>query len=441
MEIVGIGYCSRLATQVSDGDSPKVARVNACGQSRLALLIVLTTHPIQYQVPLWQALAADGRVPFEVWFMTDHGVRESLDREFGRAFAWDLNLLSGYPSRSLEVAPGASPSSFWKCRLRERLRTRLVSSGASALWIQGWQVAAYWQAVWEARAAGVPIWLRGESNCLAPTQGWKRPMKRLLLGWLFRQVAQFLYIGSANRDLYRTCGVPESKLQSTPYAVDNDRFARHASDLRPQRADLRRRWAIPEGAFCVLFCGKFIPKKRPMDLVEAARRWNADRSLPKIHLLFVGSGELDANLRSACFEATGSGISPEAASQELPPATFAGFLNQTEVAQAYCAADCLALPSDHGETWGLVANEAMASGLPCVVSNKCGCAQDLLRDLDSRLRFQCGNIEELLAALKSVLHHCPAPSELAAAIDRHHIRVTIETVVGLFALNEASRAS
>lgn len=399
------------------------------------MLIALTTHPIQYQVPLWQALAADGRVPFEVWFMTDHGVRESLDREFGRTFAWDLDLLSGYSCHFLAGAPTTTPSGFWKCRLQERLRNRLAGSGARALWIQGWQVAAYWQAVQEARAVSVPVWLRGESNALAPISWWKRPMKRLRLGWLFRRVAQFLYIGAANRSLYRTYGVPESRLHSTPYAVDNDRFEIQASGLRPKRAELRRKWAIPEGAFCVLFCGKFIAKKRPMDLVEAAKRWNANGNLPMMHLLFVGSGELGASLRGACrvcFDAIEEKQDLDLISADSPPASFAGFLNQREVSQAYVAADCLALPSDYGETWGLVANEGMASGLPCVVSDRCGCAQDLMRDLDPVFRFRSSNVGELTAALEGVLRHPPTSFEISAAVARHHLRVTVEAVVKLF---------
>src|SRR6185369_6595837 len=109
----------------------------------------------QYQVPVWQALARDGRVPFEVWYCTGHGHRVSYDREFGQTFAWDLDLLSGYPYRFLDVPSTATPSSFWRCRLNEPLADRLRASGATALWIQGWQVAAYWQAATQARRAGV----------------------------------------------------------------------------------------------------------------------------------------------------------------------------------------------------------------------------------------------------------------------------------------------
>jgi glycosyltransferase involved in cell wall biosynthesis len=60
------------------------------------------------------------------------------------------------------------------------------------------------------------------------------------------------------------------------------------------------------------------------------------------------------------------------------PVTFAGFLNQSEISRAYVAADCLVLPSDYGETWGLVLNEAMASGIPAIVSDRVGCGPDLV---------------------------------------------------------------
>src|SRR5262249_22639824 len=128
------------------------------------MLVVLTTHPIQYQVPLWQALAKNGRVPFEVWYLSRHGSRPTMDREFGQRFAWDIDTLADYPHRFLSESEDASPSAFWKCRLRESLSNRLRKAGAKAIWIQGWQVAAYWQAIRAARGARVEVWLRGESN-------------------------------------------------------------------------------------------------------------------------------------------------------------------------------------------------------------------------------------------------------------------------------------
>ncbi|MEP7305884.1 MAG: glycosyltransferase family 4 protein [Acidobacteriota bacterium] len=399
------------------------------------MLAIISTHPIQYQVPLWQALALDGRVPFEVWYLTDHGTRISQDREFGRAFAWDIDTLSGYPHKFLDVAAAASPGSFLKCRLRESLRRRLRSSGTEALWVQGWQVAAYWQAVWEARAIGAEVWLRGESNDLAPKALWKHGLKKLVLREFFQRVDRFLYIGAANRRLYQRYGVSDDNLYHAPYAVDNERFARQADVLRGKRAEIRERWQIREDAFCVLFCGKFISKKRPLDLVKAARLLIATERLPNIHLLFVGSGELAKDIRDACqvvVDAEAAGAETGNRGSALPKASFAGFLNQTTISWAYVAADCLVLPSDHGETWGLVVNEAMASGLPCIVSSACGCVEDLPRAAERSACYRFGDPEALATALVAVNARRPATNDLSDFCRRNSIASTVQTVYACY---------
>src|SRR3954470_860006 len=236
------------------------------------MLVILATHPIQYHVPLWQMLARDGQVPFEVWYLSRHASVESRDREFGKNFKWDIDMLGGYPHRFLEAPAGATPNTPFRLRSLESLPDLFRKANTRAVWVQGWQVAGYWQAVWAAKRVGLQVWLRGESNNLAPDPPQpKLAIKHALLGQLFRRVDQFLCIGTANRNLYRSYGVPESKLHMTPYAVDNDRFAAQAEAIRGQRTEIRRQWGIPENAFAVLFCGKFIPKKRPMDLIKAAQ--------------------------------------------------------------------------------------------------------------------------------------------------------------------------
>ena len=81
--------------------------------------------------------------------------------------------------------------------------------------------------------------------------------------------------------------------------------------------------------------------------------------------------------------------------REKLPVSFAGFLNQTEMPRAYAAADCLVLPSDYGETWGLVVNEAMACGLPAIVSDRVGCGPDLVMEGKTGFVFSFGDAESL----------------------------------------------
>jgi len=406
------------------------------------MLAILSTHPIQYQVPLWQALARDGKVPFEVWYLSNHAATQSFDSEFKRAFAWDLNMLEGYPFQFLETNTNPDVARFTKLRLLAPLSEQLRKKRVKALWIQGWQVAAYWQAAWQAYAARIPVWLRGESNDLAQVALWKRPIKRLAMRELFTRITHFLYIGQANRRFYKKFGVRDEQLRPAYYCVDNHRFMNVAEELRPERFKIRREWGIPEDKFCVLFAGKFIAKKRPLDLVRAAT--NLGKSGHEPHLLFVGSGELGGQIRGACnivFDAE-SGCAPKPVAAAVnggrPTASFTGFLNQTEISKAYVAADCLVLPSDHRETWGLVVNEAMASGLPCLVSNSCGCAEDLVAPINSDYCFPSGDIGAMSDVLEKILHDNVEPSRFKSHIDKFCFDVSIDTVKNLYySLEEA----
>lgn len=394
------------------------------------MLAILSTHPIQYQVPLWQALAKAGTVPFEVWYLSKHGADASYDREFNKSFAWDLDLLSAYPYRFLRVNENSNVSSFNKLRLVEPIKPLLREQNVSALWIQGWHVRAYWQAVWQAHRAGVPVWMRGESNDLAPVSGWKQPLKRLMLRQLFGRVNKFLYIGEANRRLYSKYGVTPGQMHPAPYCVDNERFADQANALRAQRAEIRREWNIPENAFCVLFAAKFVEKKRPFDLIYAVKKLTREQPDRPLHILFVGSGELGESLRRVCnvvFDAEGN-----AGRHDGPTATFAGFLNQKEISKAYVAADCLVLPSDHRETWGLVVNEAMASGLPCIVSDACGCAEDLVSPVRANSRYPMGDTNALAGALMDTMKQPVSADAIRNQIKKFDQQITVNSVRQLF---------
>jgi glycosyltransferase involved in cell wall biosynthesis len=114
----------------------------------------------------------------------------------------------------------------------------------------------------------------------------------------------------------------------------------------------------------VLFAGKLIDKKQPLRLLDAYARVRRERPCA---LLIAGDGPLRGEMER------------RVASASMPDVHFAGFLNQSELPAAYAAADLFVLPSQLHETWGLVVNEAMNFSLPVVVSDKVGCAADLVR--------------------------------------------------------------
>jgi glycosyltransferase involved in cell wall biosynthesis len=374
-------------------------------------LAIVATHPIQYHAPWYRALAECPDLDIRVLFATqpDPAVQGI---GFGRAFAWDVPLLEGYPWQTLANRRrrpalgqffGSDAPSF----------TMLRELQPDAVLVTGWQQWPLVQAVVACRRLGIPAIVRGESNNLRRRPVWTAAMHRV---WM-RQFAAFLAIGSLNRDFYLRAGVPPDRIVDCPYFVDNDRFVADADRLMSSRDVIRHRWGIAEATTVFAFVGKLQPKKRPLDLIEAAVI--AHRRGAPVHVLIVGTGELEAELRAATETA---GV----------PATFAGFLNQSAIAEAYVACDALVLPSDEGETWGLVVNEAMACGRPAVVSDRVGCGPDLIRDGETGHRFACGNRDALATLLARLAAN---RDELAAMGARARCHVTT-----LFSVDKAVAA-
>ena len=117
-----------------------------------------------------------------------------------------------------------------------------------------------------------------------------------------------------------------------------------------------------------------------MDFVCAIEQ--SVRRNPRIQGLMVGDGPLRAGCDSLVQD-------------RQVPIRFTGFLNQSEIIRAYVASDALVLPSDGGETWGLVVNEAMACARPCIVSDRVGCGPDLVIPQETGSIFPLGDVEAL----------------------------------------------
>jgi len=317
---------------------------------------VFTTHPIQYQVPLFREISGRDRVGLSVFYARIPDV-EAQGKGFGTSFAWDVPLLQGYSWRVQEgnVERGAIEEESTFSSISEAYRE------VDVMLIHGWQSTymrrAWWKGIWE----DVPLLVRGDSNSMKPRPWYVHLLHRLYL----RPFDAYLYVGNANRQLYTDSGVSTEALYYAPRCVENDRFDKDWKEKRKEQTTLRSNLGIEKSALCFLFCGKFISKKRPTDVVEAfMKAWQTSDS--PMHLLMVGDGTLRDKLEN---------LAPEEA-----PITFTGFLNQTEIGAAYAAADALVLPSNYGETWGLVVNEGMIFECPAIVSDRVGCGPDLIEE-------------------------------------------------------------
>ncbi|MBV9463663.1 MAG: glycosyltransferase family 4 protein [Verrucomicrobiae bacterium] len=346
-------------------------------------LAVVTTHPIQYQVPWFRRIAQRKELDLTVLFGSRHGLEQRPDRDFGETFAWDVPMLEGYRSEFLaNAAARPSVDEFWGVQTPS-MESVLTRDRFDAVLALGWHTRHFWQAFAAADRNRIRLILRGESNLLGPRPFWKSALRRLTLAKTLRQASALLAIGARNRDFYRSHGVPDSKIYDAPYFVDNDWFA----EGEREREEARREIGARPGEFIFLFSGKFIPRKRPADLLRA---WLSlpEASRESSRVIWVGSGELQGGL--------------EDLARSAPPGKmiFTGFQNQRAIRKFYGAADALVMPSDFGETWGLSANEAMAAGTRVVLSDRVGAAPDLVRPGVTGEVFPCGDLAELRGILQ-----------------------------------------
>lgn len=372
----------------------------AAGQrpSGVKRLAIFTSHPIQYQAPLFRALAASEVIEPTVYFGSRHGLDVAMDAGFGQAFQWDVPLLDGYTHTFLpNTASKPDVSRFSGVRI-SGADSVLARGNHDALMLLGWQTLAHVQMLRAAWQLGIPAILRGESTLQREPATRARastrrvvwlPIRRRLYHAAFSRVQAFLVIGTRNRDYYRSFGVPEHKLYWAPYAVDNDWFSLSDHDREAARSRVRSRLRVGPNTVVFASSAKLIARKRPVDLIDAVA---AVRSRGvDAHALFVGDGEERAT------------ITRRAEKQGIAGAvTIAGFVNQRELPDWYAAADALVLPSDSRETWGLVVNEAMAAGLPVVVSDAAGCSVDLVRPGENGFTYPCGDVTALGDCLTSV---------------------------------------
>ncbi|QEF99473.1 Alpha-D-kanosaminyltransferase [Stieleria maiorica] len=323
-------------------------------------LAFLTTHPIQYQVPVFRHLAAEDGVQFTAVFCTIPTAAQQ-GAEFGVDFQWDIPLLEGYRYHVLEnVSKSPGLMHFNGCDT-PGVTKYFFDQGFDAVVINGWVVKSCLQAARACKRLGISCIVRGEANHLRPRAWWKRLIHRRLM----RFYDAYCPIGKASAAFYRQLGVPDERMFLAPYCIENDRIAATSPRDGDSIAAARRRFEIHPDQCCFLFCGKLIEKKQPVGLLKAIALANQQGA--QFQVLVVGDGAQ----RDQC---------ERLAREENLPVRFPGFLNQSEIGQAYSAADALVLPSDNGETWGLVVNEAFAAGLPALVSDQVGCHPDLIHE-------------------------------------------------------------
>jgi glycosyltransferase involved in cell wall biosynthesis len=356
---------------------------------RVYRVAFVNTHPIQYFAPLYAYLTKHG-LEVTALYLSDFSIRGGHDPGFGQAVKWDIDLLAGYTPYFLGSAASQRRIGGFLSMVSRELWQTIRRGRFDALIIHGHNLAAHHVALGAALASGTPVFARAETHLGLKRAAWRQFVRKPLLRNWYRAFDGFLAIGTGNARYFEAMGVPKTKIFPMPYTVDNDRFipAAAAGATSEIRAATRARLGLMGDDPAILYAAKFESRKHPADLLAAFGLLQHEGIAAQ--LVLVGSGELENKLRSIVAE------------HQIRNVTFPGFINQSEMPRVYAGCDVFVLPSDN-EPWGLAVNEAMCAGLPIVLSEEVGCAEDLVVSGVNGATFSAGDIDGLVAALRTLL--------------------------------------
>lgn len=352
-------------------------------------IIFINSHPIQYFAPMYKYMN-EHDIKTQAWYCSDISVKGGLDKQFGVQVKWDVPLLDGYEHtffKNYTWHPDITDSFF--SAINWGMIYQLFKQPKSVIVVHGWHYLTHFLILMLGQFRGHTVCVRCDmpQNLEALKKGWKQRVKYFGLKYiLFPRINYFLYIGTQNRLLYKRYDILDKRLVFCPYSVDNERFKKERLFLSDKRNDILKKLGIGPDEKVILYTGKYIAIKRPIDLLKAFSLLND----PDTWLIMVGEGDLRSEMETYIRE------------HGLTRVILTGFVNQSLIAEYYSISDVLVMCTI-GDNWGLSINEGMCFNLPVVVSDLTGCADDLIIPGVNGYVFETGNAADLAVKLRDIL--------------------------------------
>lgn len=343
-------------------------------------LAIITTHPVQYHAPLFQLLSERKNIVIKVFYTWGQSKDKVYDTRFGSERSWDIPLLEQYDHEFVRNTSKHPDSNRFLGVINPDLIKQLKKEQFDGILVFRWNLWSHLR-ILQSFGGRTKLFFRGDSTWSYTYSPIKNLLKKILLRFVYRKLDGAFVVGRLNIEYFLQCGLQKHQLHLAPHAVDNKRFQKDEEKVEAKAMNERQQLSIPPNAVVFVYAGKFYAVKHLPILINAFRKLEGNQ----YRLVLYGSGEQYSELQALSDNDTRIFLQP--------------FKNQSEMPVVYRTGDVFILPSAH-ETWGLGVNEAMACGLPAIVSNHCGCAPELIIEGETGFTFESGNEVDLLKKLQ-----------------------------------------
>lgn len=353
----------------------------------MAKLAIISSHPIQYNAPLFKLLQQRNFITIKIFYTWSQSQGGNIyDPGFGKKIEWDIPLLKGYDYTFVTNTSQKPGTHHFNGIINPTLNTEIEQWGAEAVLVYGWAFKSHLNCLRHFHNK-IPILFRGDSTLMGENFGIKMIVRTLYLKWVYKHIDYALYVGTNNKKYYLRHGIKEQQLYFAPHAIDNDRFSANKAVFKSEAAAWRKDLGIAEDGIVFLFAGKLEINKNAQLLIKSYKKISHNNN---IHLVIVGNGVMEQRLKKKYFY--------------LSNLHFTDFQNQSNMPVVYNLGDVFVLPSKGPvETWGLAINEAMACSKAIIASNRCGGAIDLVRNNVNGFIFKNNDEKDLAKKMEQII--------------------------------------
>ena len=348
---------------------------------------VVFTHPTQHHGPLWRKLSEQPGLSLRVLYLSDEN-QGSGDSFLGeKAQAWDVDLLGGYSYEYLKDLSNKVPTKRTKTVISPALLSQIKPQYFDAIFMQSFVNYSYRITAALCKLRGIPLIMQNDASMMSDGRYSRARLIAMafLYPWMNNLADYWLSCGDHNEVHLRHYGVADRKIVRGCHPVDGDRFQKTIAAQPEEIRQIRQELCWDEKTLLYGFMGKYIERKNPFEFIDAIVL--AHKRDPRVRGVLFGGGELEDAINQRIAELDGEVINY-------------GFVNQSKVPLYFAALDSFVVTS-WIDPHPLVVSEAMVSGTPPILSDRCGNwgYSDTVRHRYNGLVYPCGQTEALAEAV------------------------------------------
>ncbi len=348
---------------------------------------IVFTHPTQHHGPLWRKLSEQPGISVQVLYLSDENQGSGDPLLGNKSQAWDVDLLGGYQYDYLPDLFGKVSSTQQKSLINPKLIDLINPDNFDAIFMQSFVNYSYRLTALLCKLHGIPLIMQNDATIMSDVRHSRshRILMAVLYPWMLNFADYWLSCGDHNEIQLRHYGVADEKIVRGCHPVDGERFEQCIAQKQAEILQIRQELGWDKNTLIYGFTGKYIDRKNPFEFIAGIVK--AHQKDPRIRGVMLGGGDLEPEINQRLAQLNGEVIN-------------LGFVNQSKIPLYYAAMDVLVTTS-WIDPHPLVVSEAMVSGTPPILSDRCGNwgYNDTVRHRHNGLVYPCGNADALAAAM------------------------------------------